>query len=216
MNTTLRLVFFGLFVFGLSPHHYDPPGVERGTKPARLRIVGTVVGYDGSSHLLIHPESISYDILLIRVDKVLAGSERAKYIRLQYVYGPGEPALPEELFKGGSWCFKISRDPDYDLPLQELLYTEAQAEAGKPLPPDIRLRRVQGMENEQLPLPDTVIPAYAMKPGDYKKSVLLPNHCKPHDRRRRARVSPSKNEGGEGIVVATLRVLIASTEIRSV
>jgi hypothetical protein len=148
----------------------DRIGKDRPT----LRIVGSIIGFDAYSHLINQPESVAYEILLVRVDRILAGKENAKYIRVQYTYGPGEPALPSQIFDGGrQWRLLLSRDANYDLPLRELLYNGARDERGKDLPPILRLKRLPGAENEHLPPADTVIPCYAIRPGDPSKAVKL-------------------------------------------
>jgi len=172
-----KVALVTLLFFAVAPAYAQRAGKARPDRPM-LRIVGTVVGFDPYSNLLLGPESMLGHLLLVRIDKVLAGNEKSKYIRIHYQYFPGEPTLPQKIFEGGTqWCFWIKREPYDDQPLREFLYTEARDESGKVLPPDVRMERVPGMENEQLPPENTIIPEYDIKPGNPSKAVMPPN-CK--------------------------------------
>ncbi len=146
-----------------------PARLENSGTP-KLKIIGTVIGYDGSvSRSLGVAEGMKYEILLVRVDKVLKGKEKSKYIRINYVYGYDIPPLPDEIFDGvKQWSFELKRDTDYDDPLREMLYVRAEDEKGKELPPVPVLARVPGAENEKLPTEDTIIPAYKLIPGKFR------------------------------------------------
>ena len=147
-----------------------PAGLSNSGTP-KLKIIGTIIDYDGSvSRALGTAEGVKYEILLVRVDKVLNGKEKSNYIRVNYVYGYDIPPLPDEIFKGiKQWSFELKRDTDYDAPLREMLYVEAKDENGKELPPVPVLVRVPGAENEKLPTEDTIIPTYKLISGKLKE-----------------------------------------------
>jgi hypothetical protein len=177
MKQLRKLAVVAILFFANAPAYAQGAVKARADRPM-LRVVGTVVGFDPSSNLVLGFESLRGDLLLVRVDKVLAGKEKAKYIKIHYQYFPGEPPLPRKMFEHKTqWCFWIKREPYDDYPLRQLLYTEARDESGKVLPPDVRMERVPGMENEQLPPENTILPAYEIRSGNFSTSVMPPN-CK--------------------------------------
>jgi|SRR5918911_4717946 hypothetical protein len=144
-----------------------------GQKPRRLKISGTIVGFDFMSSLINLYEPFDSParrmILLVRVDKLNKGQEQSRYLLVHYKYWYYDEVRLSDAIRSGleQWHVKLTREAKCDEKLRDILYMNAQTENGTKLSPQPRLIRTSGGKNDDFPL-DTVVPCYVTDPGKFK------------------------------------------------
>ena len=123
---------------------------EAHRKRQSLRISGTVVGYDELISLANITSAPNAEILIVRVDALVKGNERARYIKVVYKFMQKEARLPSEVFEGDHrWRMTLTKADGGD-----------QTCKG----PIQRLKRTPGGEAEQIP-DDVTLPCYILRPS---------------------------------------------------
>ena len=97
---------------------------------------------------------IQIEILVIRVEKSIAGRESSKYLKVVYEHLHGQPNLPKEIYDGrSSWRFAL---------------TKASTDDDSCSGPLTQITRTVGAQEEPLPN-DVSIPCYVLQPGHVKR-----------------------------------------------
>ncbi|HEX8286725.1 MAG TPA: hypothetical protein VF556_01940 [Pyrinomonadaceae bacterium] len=137
-------------------------------KKKNIKIVGKVVGFDSLaalSNITYAPQS---QLLILRIDNLLKGKEKARHIKIVYEYFSTEAAYLSELLsdKNQKWKLNIARDASCDSTLKESKYSKSYSIDNKEELLINRLKDVDGLEN----IPEnTKLPCYILKNNGIKK-----------------------------------------------
>jgi hypothetical protein len=105
-------------------------------------------------------------ILMVRLNHLIEGQQKAKYIRVQYKYSKWTSNLPMEGFNSKEqWRLLLFRETSCDAPLEMQPSFDGNAEHydKNPLPV---LKRAKNSETAKLPAKES-LPCYMLKSGDF-------------------------------------------------
>ena len=145
----------------------DPVSLVHGTnKESMLTIVGPVVAYERSVTRLAQLTFVpNTEVLIVRVDKLIKGQERAHYLKVVYRYGTDEPSLAKEVFDSRSqWRFTLKRDRNCDSSVGQLKSVKTQTKEGE----EVTLSGLKFTGETEGLTEDTNLPCYVLKPGNYR------------------------------------------------
>jgi hypothetical protein len=133
-----------------------------------MTTIVTVIGYDRlaeAGNLTSAPQS---QLLIARVDKILKGKEKAKYIKIIYEYFSSEETHLKALLSDEKhqWKFVLSRNKRCDSTLKEAKYAKGIAlDGAKEIMPVLLLKDVGGLEAIS---ESTNLPCYSLKSDGIK------------------------------------------------
>ena len=157
-NIFISLIF--LILIGLCCH---PMNAQSGSdKNEKVKIIGTVIGFDGlaaTGNLTNAPQS---QLLIVRVDKSFKGREKAKYIKIIYVYFE---SVDTSLFnltsiERNQWKFRLSKDNSCDSSLKDVKYGKSTSLNGKE---EISFLRLKGVAELHDIYEMTKLPCYILR-----------------------------------------------------
>jgi hypothetical protein len=142
-------------------------GKEQGDRKVDLQAEGVVVGYDQLLPLINSPGVLQTQMLLVRVERVLKGHEKSRYIRVEYRYGSGQqPLATDMLERAKTMRLPLTRDSGCDGALKDVIYIKGERENGEKVEP---LQRIKFLDKEAEGLPrNTVVPCYALYSSNLK------------------------------------------------
>ncbi len=137
----------------------EPSKVVQGRVLARRAGLRDAVGnFDG----------LRRETFLFGVESKETSMQPLRPIKVVYKFYRRQPTLPESFFDYSvRYQLQAVRDSSCDETLDSLSYEEAADESGKPLGRDYVLRPLEGAPKELLK-PDSLLPCYVLRPGNYK------------------------------------------------
>jgi hypothetical protein len=149
----LLVVFVGSFI----------DARERQTVNRQLKINGRIVGYDQSVSLTGLTSTPKIDVLIVRVEKIIKGQEKANYIKVLREYWKDDFSLSKDLTNDRKeWTFLLTKAQGCDESLREMQFPSKKTSEGTEIQVP-RYKPSTGAEAEGIP-EDLKLPCYRVRP----------------------------------------------------
>jgi len=137
----------------------------------QLEVKGTIVAREKSYGHIYQDDEIQTSLLIVRLENIVKGEEKSKYILVSYKWQLKDEVNPEFENQTTSWSFLLSPKKSCKSALRDLQFTFFGGQKISGIQP--RFLRNIGSENEPLPF-DTKLPCYESRATKVQKIVKFP------------------------------------------